>query len=122
MPVRLPAKLLRDIKSWAAVYRNEHELVGMTRSVAIRCLILLGLERPNYLAVDPKSEITFEGATEPLLKFYGRGKVGKWLQEGTGKTAKLKPVANSSSGKRATSETAVQAAADRAERRSKART
>jgi hypothetical protein len=37
IPVRLPAKLVKDIDAWADVYRSEHEREGMTRSTAIRC-------------------------------------------------------------------------------------
>src|SRR3984893_7700743 len=69
VPVRLPAKLVNDIDAWADVYRSERELEGMTRSTAIRCLILLGLERASYRAVDPKDQTSFEGPTAPLLKF-----------------------------------------------------
>ena len=69
IPVRLPAKLVKDIDAWADVYRSERELEGMTRSTAIRCLILLGLERASYRAVDPKDQTSFEGPTAPLLKF-----------------------------------------------------
>ena len=79
IPVRLPAKLVKDIDAWADVYRSERELEGMTRSTAIRCLILLGLERASYRAVDPKDQTSFEGATAPLLKFYRRAKVTRWL-------------------------------------------
>jgi hypothetical protein len=127
IPVRLPAKLVKDIDAWADVYRSERELEGMTRSTAIRCLILLGLERPSYRAVDPKDQTSFEGATAPLLKFYRRPKVGRWLMEGTGKKAKqrrVSPVVKL--GRRAQrtqppTPDQVQAAADRAAARSKER-
>ena len=121
VPVRLPAKLLRDIDSWAAVYRNEHGLV-MTRSAAIRCLILAGVHRIGIRAVDPKDQISYEGATRPYLEFLSRPKVEKWLEEGTGRKAKPQPVVTSELGKRVLTEAGVKAAADRAERRSKART
>lgn len=119
VPIRLPAKLLTDIDAWTAVYRNEHELVGMTRSAGIRCLILLGLERALTRVIDPKNQTTFEGATLPFLEFYSRTKIGKLLAEGTARKAKPKPVAPFRSGERIPSEASVQAAADRAERRSK---
>jgi hypothetical protein len=114
VPVRLPEKLLSDIDAWADVYRKEHELVGMTRSAAIRCLILLGMERVSYRAVDPKSKVTFEGPTLPLLKFYKRGTT-------TGKKAPMKPpaVSSRSGEKHIPTRTEVQAAADRAVARSK---
>jgi hypothetical protein len=77
IPVRLPAKFVKEIDAWADVYRSEHELEGMTRSRAIRCLILFGLERSSYRAVDPKDQTSFEGATAPLLKYYrGAGGAG----------------------------------------------
>src|SRR5262245_21825280 len=88
IPVRLPPKLLRDIDAWASVYEDYAQ---MNRSAAIRCLVLLGLERPQYRAVDPKGKVTFEGSTLPLLKFYRRGDVSKWLLHGIPKVAKLKP-------------------------------
>jgi hypothetical protein len=114
VPVRLPRKLLSDIDAWAAVYRNEYELVGMTRSAAIRCLILLGMERVSYRAVDPKDQTSFEGPTPPLLKFFGRGKIRKWLDESTGKKAMMKPAVNSGPGKHVVPTKAeVQAVADR---------
>jgi hypothetical protein len=114
VPVRLPKRLLRDIDAWADVYRNEHELVGMTRSTAIRCLILLGMERACSRAVDPKDQTTFEGMTAPLFKFYGRRKVRKWLDEGTGKMAAMKPTVTSRPGKHVVPTKAeVQAVADR---------
>jgi hypothetical protein len=127
IPVRLPAKLVKDIDAWADVYRIERELEGMTRSTAIRCLILLGLERASYRAVDPKDQTSFEGATLPLLKFYRRAKVACWLMEGTGKKAKqrrVSPVVKL--GRRAqrtqpATPDQVQAAADRAAARSKER-
>jgi hypothetical protein len=119
VPVRLSEKLLHDIDAWGAVYRNEHELEGMTRSTAIRCLVLLGMERASYRAVDPKDKTTFEGATKPLLKFFRRGTVGKWLDKGTGKIAKMKPPIASRSIKRSMTKAEVRAAADRAIARSK---
>jgi hypothetical protein len=88
--VRLPAKLLHDIDAWASVYDNYER---MSRSTAIRCLVLLGLESVQFRVVDPKDKMTFEGATLPLLKFYRRGDVGRWLLRGTPKAAKLKPPA-----------------------------
>lgn len=91
MPVRLPKKLIRDIDTWAEVYRDTYK--GMNRSTAIRCLLLLGLQRVQLRVIDPKDKTTFEGATLPLLKFYKRGVVEKWLREGTRKAAKLKPPA-----------------------------
>jgi hypothetical protein len=78
IPVRLPKKFLADIDAWAAVYRNEHELV-MTRSTAIRCLILLGLESARRRAVDPKTKLTYEGETPALLRFYRHRTVTRWL-------------------------------------------
>jgi hypothetical protein len=64
--MRLPEKLLADIDDWAAAYRHEHGLV-MNRSIAIRCLFLLGLNSLQYRAVDPKTQLTYEGATAPLF-------------------------------------------------------
>jgi hypothetical protein len=114
VPIRLPEKLLRDIDAWADVYRSEQELVGMTRSAAIRCLIFLGMEKVSYRAVDPKDQTSFEGATPPLLKFFKRGKIQKWLDEGTGKKAMMKPVVTSRPGKHVVPTKAeVQAVADR---------
>lgn len=127
IPVRLPAKLVKDIDAWANVYRSAHELEGMTRSTAIRCLILLGLEKPSYRAVDPKDQTSFEGATLPLLKFFGGAKVARWLTEGTGKKAKQRqvlPVAKLGRPAQRTQPSTsdqVQAAADRAAARSKER-
>ena len=123
VPVRLPRKLISDIEAWASVYRNDHELEGMNRSTAIRCLILMGLESPWYRAVDPKDNTSFEGATAPLLKFHRRPKITKWLLDGTGKTAKQKPPIVQKLGKRPQQPTVhqVQAAADRAAARSKER-
>jgi|GraSoiStandDraft_41_1057321.scaffolds.fasta_scaffold2013130_2 hypothetical protein len=89
--VRLPAKLLQDIDAWAVVYRDPYE--GMDRSTAIRCLILLGLQGVHFRVIDPKDKITFEGETLPLLKFFRRAKVGRWLRHGTPKAAKQKPPA-----------------------------
>ena len=51
----------------------------------------MGLESVKLRVVDPKEKSTFEGAALSLLKFYRRGDVGRWLHEGTGKSAKLKP-------------------------------
>ncbi len=82
MPVRLSAKLLRDIDLWAAGYRDD--FVGMSRSAAIRCLILLGLQAVQLRVIDPKDKTTFEGATPPLLRFYGR-MTRKWFDNGTAK-------------------------------------
>jgi hypothetical protein len=127
IPVRLPAKLVKDIDAWADVYRSERELEGMTRSTAIRCLILLGLERANYRAVDPKDQTTFEGPTAPLLKFYRGAKVTRWLMEGTGKKAKQRRVSPVVKPERRVQHTQpptpdqVRAAADRADARSKER-
>jgi hypothetical protein len=42
-------------------------------------------------AVDPKGKRTFEGATLPVLKFFRRGEIDRWLTRGTAKVAKLKP-------------------------------
>jgi hypothetical protein len=121
--MRLPKKLLADIEAWAAVYRNEHGLV-MSRSIAIRCLLLLGLDSLQYRAVDPKTRLTYEGETPPLLRFYRRGTVTKWLLEGTGKRAKRIPQTppKLSTLKTMPTKAAVSAAADRAEGRSKKRT
>lgn len=122
IPVRLPAKLIKNIDAWADVYRSAHELEGMTRSTAIRCLILLGLERPSARAVDPKDQTTFEGATAPLPRFY-RG-AGRWLMEGTGKKAKQRqasPVVKPERRAQPPTRDQVQAAADRAAMRSKER-
>ena len=88
IPVRLPTKLLHDIDAWASAY-SEYE--AMNRSAAIRCLILLGLERVQLRVVDPKDKKAFEGETLPLQKFYRRGEIVKWLSSGTPKKAKLKP-------------------------------
>jgi len=126
-PVRLPVKLVKDIDAWADVYRSAHELEGMTRSTAIRCLILLGLERPSYRAVDPKDQTSFEGATAPLLRFYRGAKVSRWLTEGTDKKAKQRQVSPVVKPERRAQRTQpptrdqVQAAADRAAMRSKER-
>ena len=89
VPVRLPTKLVRDIDAWAQVYRDD--AYEMTRSTAIRCLILLGLRAVEHRVVDPKDKKTFEGATLPLLRYYRRGTVTKWLLEGTSKPAKRSP-------------------------------
>jgi hypothetical protein len=127
VPVRLPAKLVKDIDAWADVYRSERELEGMTRSTAIRCLILLGLERASYRAVDPKDQTSFEGPTAPLLKFYRGAKVTRWLMEGTGKKAKQRRVSPVVKPERRVQRTQpptsdqVRAAADRADARSKER-
>ena len=86
VPVRLPAKLLRDIDAWSSVYRDEFE--GMDRSTAIRCLLLLGLGSVRLRVVDPKDKTTFEGATLPLLKFYRSGTIDRWLGKGTGTYAR----------------------------------
>src|SRR4051812_37514350 len=87
--VRLPEKVIRDIDAWAAVYRQDHE---MSRSTAIRCLLLLGLQSVQIRVIDPKTKATFESATPPLLRFFKRGTTRKWLAEGTSKSAKFKPV------------------------------
>jgi len=87
--LRLPAKLVCDIDVWAGVYREDYL---MSRSTAIRCLLLLGLKSVERRAIDPKTKATFEGPTLPLLRFYKRGTVEKWFREGTSKSAKLKPV------------------------------
>jgi hypothetical protein len=127
IPVRLPAKLVKDIDAWADVYQLERELEGMTRSTAIRrCLILLGLERASYRAVDPKDQTSFEGPTAPLLKFYRGAKVTRWLMKGTGKKAKqrrVSPVVGGDvlSAHRRRPRSQVQAAADRAAARSNER-
>jgi hypothetical protein len=122
VPVRLPRKLLADIEAWLTAYRNEHELV-MTRSAAVRSLILLGLESVKLRAVDPKTKLTDEGATLPLLRFYRRGVIDKWLREGTGKPAKRIPPAPPKLSRVETmpSKSAISAATDRAEARSKQR-
>jgi len=88
VPVRIPPKLLRDIDTWAAVYRDAYD---MSRSTAVRCLILLGLQQPQLRVIDPKDQATFEGATFPLLKFFKGARVRKWFAEGTAKAAKRKP-------------------------------
>jgi len=90
VPVRLPARLLHDINAWAAVFQDEHNYI-MDRSAAIRCLLLFGLERSAYRAVDPKDETTYEGPTRPLLKFARSRRVQGWLDHGTGKSAPRKP-------------------------------
>ena len=69
VPVRLPKKLIRDIDTWAEVYRDTYQ--GMNRSTAIRCLLLLGLEGMQLRVIDPKDKTTFEGATLPTLKWTG---------------------------------------------------
>jgi hypothetical protein len=122
IPVRLPKKLLADIEAWAAVYRNEHELV-MSRSIAIRCLILLGLESVQARAVDPKTKLTYEGETLPLLIFYRRRSVTRWLMEGNGKMAKriAQKLPKLTTLETIPTKAAVSAAADRAEARSKKR-
>jgi hypothetical protein len=89
VPVRLPLKLLRDIERWAQVYRDDTYI--MDRSTAIRCLILLGLASVNVRVVDPKDKKMFVGATLPLLRFYKRGTVTRWLEEGTSKRSKRTP-------------------------------
>jgi len=125
--VRLPVKLVKDIDAWADVYRNAHELEGMTRSTVIRCLILLGLERPSYRAVDPKDQTSFEGATAPPLKFYRGATMTRWLREGTGKKAKQRQGSLVDKPGRPAQRTEppppdqVRAAADRAAMRSKER-
>ena len=116
VPVRLPTKLLHDIDAWASVYRDYE---GMNRSSAIRCLILLGLESARLLAVDPKGKRTFEGETLPLLKFYRRGEIDRWLSRGTSKVAKLKPPAEYKPSRRPRSRTEINAAVERAVARSK---
>jgi hypothetical protein len=98
VPVRLPPKLLRDIEAWAQVYRDDTYV--MDRSTAIRCLILLGLASINYRVVDPKDKKTFVGATPPLLRFYKRATVTKWLLEGTAKSAKRTPPIQHKHGKK----------------------
>ena len=65
----------------------------MGQSAAIRCLILLGLQVVALRAVDPKDKTTFEGNTLPLLRFYTRGRVKGWLEQGTAKAAKQRPPA-----------------------------
>jgi hypothetical protein len=119
VPVRLSAKLLRDIDMWAAGYRNEFD--GMSRSTAIRCLILLGLDVPKLRVIDPKDKTMFEGPTPPLLAFYGR-MTWKWFDKGTGKVAKRKPPASYKPTRHAQLTRAeVVAAVERAEARSKRR-
>ncbi len=119
MPIRLPEKLMRDIDTWAQVYRDPYK--GMNRSTAIRCLLLLGLQAAQLRVVDPKDKTTFEGATLPILKFFRRGMVGKWLREGTSKAAKLKPPAMHKASQRARPMTKdeINAIVDRAVARSK---
>jgi hypothetical protein len=70
-PVRLPAKLLRDIDAWRVVFDR------MDRSAAIRSLIVFGLQTVAVRAIDPKGNVAYEGDTPPLLKFYGRA-IKKW--------------------------------------------
>ena len=118
VPVRLPAKLLRDIDAWSSVYRDEFE--GMDRSTAIRCLLLLGLGAVQLRVVDPKDKTTFEGETLPLLKFYKRGTIDRWLGEGTGTYARRKaPVAYKLRRGEQLSQKQVDAAVDRAIARSR---
>jgi hypothetical protein len=71
IPVRLPKRTLRGLTLFAQAYP------GMSRSVAIRCVIELGLARAAYYVVDPKSKIAYEGATPVLSKFLGRATL-KW--------------------------------------------
>jgi hypothetical protein len=116
----LPKKLLDDIDAWASAYR---EYKGMNRSTAIRCLVLLGLESVQVRVVDPKDKRTFEGGTLPLLKFYRRKEVGRWLSRGTSEVAKLKPPTEYKPrrGTRALTRDEINAAVARAEARSKHR-
>ena len=118
VPVSLPAKLLRDIDAWSSVYRDEFE--GMDRSTAIRCLLLLGLGSVRLRVVDPKDKTTFEGETLPLLKFYKRGTIDRWLGKGTGTYARRKaPVAYKPRRGEQLSQKQVDAAVDRAIARSR---
>ena len=117
--IRLPVRLLRDIDAWAAVYRDDTYL--MDRSAAIRSLILLGLQGHSFRAVDPKTRTTFEGPTRPVLRFYGRRDVRRWLDEGTGKPAKRQPPKSMPPRGRQLTKDEIKAAADRAEARSKNR-
>ena len=55
----------------------------MSRSTAIRCLLLLGPKSVERRAIDPKTKATFEGPTLPLLRFFKRGTTQKWFSEGT---------------------------------------
>jgi hypothetical protein len=119
--IRLPEKLIHDVKAWADVYRHEHEL-PMTASQAYRCLLLLGLEALRHRAIDPKDRTSFEGDSAPLLKFYRRAKITRWLEEGTGKKAKQRPppAPRRRAGAQPMTTDQVQAAADRAVARSRA--
>ena len=90
---------VRGVQKWNRLYvahplstRVYREDYLMSRSTAIRCLLLLGLKSVEHRAIDPKTKATFEGPTLPLLRFYKRGTVEKWFREGTSKSAKLKPV------------------------------
>jgi hypothetical protein len=76
--VRLPKRLQRGLELFAEAYP------GMSRSVAIRCLIELGLARVAYYVVDPKTKIGWEGDTPALRKFLARArpKVAKWIESG----------------------------------------
>ena len=93
----------------------------MNRSTAIRCLILLGLKEVHFNVVDPKDKTTFNGETLPLLKFFKRATVQRWLAEGTGRNAKLRQPGTYKSNKPAHQPTkaAVNAAVERAIARSK---
>jgi hypothetical protein len=119
VPVRLPKKLIRDIDTWAEVYRDTYQ--GMNRSTAIRCLLLLGLEGMQLRVIDPKDKTTFEGATLPTLKFFRGATVRKWLHKGTPKAAKLKPPATHKATRRGREMTKgeIDAAVERAFARSK---
>ena len=66
VPVRLSAKLLRDIDMWAAGYRDEFD--GMSRSTAIRCLIHLGLHAIQLRVIDPKGQNDVRGADAPIAR------------------------------------------------------
>ena len=72
--VRLPKRTSRGLKLLAEAYP------GMSRSVAIRCAIELGLAGVAYYVVDPKSEIGYEGETPALRRYLRRAKlkVAKW--------------------------------------------
>jgi hypothetical protein len=118
VPVRLPRKLLNDIEAWAQVYRDD--TYEMTRSTAIRCLILLGLEAVQYRVVDPKDKRTFERETLPLLRFFKRPMITKLLLEGTSKPAKrTPPIIQRRPGHERPTKAQVNAAVERAIARSK---
>jgi hypothetical protein len=92
----------------------------MSRSVAIRCLIELGLAGVAYYVVDPKTKIGYEGETPALRKYLRRAKL-KWEPKKDprdwGAPASYKPGRRS----RALTKLEVNAAVERANARSKSR-